>query len=71
MLNEYESFYRNQTQSYGGTYINMRAQYLKTIPDFKGFYPGNAWFRAFMKVKYCKTQGPEGGKFDLLFLLFI
>ena len=38
MLNDYQSFYRNQSQAYGGTYINMRAQYLKEIPDFRGRY---------------------------------
>jgi hypothetical protein len=61
MLNDYMAFYRNQSQAYGGTYIDMRAQYLKEIPDFRGFYPGNSWMRAFMRVKYSKTQGPEGG----------
>lgn len=61
MLNTYQTFFKNQTISYGGTYIDMRAQYQKEIPSFRGYYPGHAWNRAFMKVKYSKTQGPEGG----------
>lgn len=59
MMNDYVNIVANICAQHNITYINMRQEYLKNIPLFRGAFPGLAFTRNFIKAQFFVTNDGE------------
>lgn len=52
VLDDYVGMVESISSAHNVSYINMRREYLRDIPAFKGSFPGFSYTRLFIKAKY-------------------